>query len=551
MVKKPVIVTSRDWQDLIGIQFALGGSDPASGLNCYGLVREVYKGLQIELPARQETSLDAETAIEAAGNDWTPIAAPQPFAVALIRSEGNSSTYHLGIVTPEMTLLHSMPRKGVIVSRLDDYSSRIIGFYCYTPGEGERLPLADGTAGRIIGTILIVAATIYTGGAAAAAFGGWSTGLGAFAGAVAGMAVSMAGNMILNAIAPMEQNNNLLSGNSSMSDSRTYTWDGIQNDARQGLVKALLFGRIKVGGQVISEKTWFDSRNNEYLDMLICPCVGRVTRFMGIAVNDTSVALYKNTAPVFRPGDDQQLPINMFRRIYVQYSSAAKVPYDASSSAPTAALQFSTKSPAGGVRLTITAPNGLYHASGNDLIADTVTFRVQYKERTATEWSDLPAVDPDYSTVYPFIHRSGGVFTGSGNPYHLADTGAGFASSIPAGADFELTIGATIYYCTQVSTLTEDAVSFNAFTDAGQTTPVTGALTDGEYSITNGAVDPFSTEIDVYYPDYYTPDGGGGDGGAGPGTGGDGGDGGGTPGGNGGDAAGGDGGDGSGGSGTA
>jgi predicted phage tail protein len=74
--------------------------------------------------------------------------------------------------------------------------------------------------------------------------------------------------MILNAIAPIKPEGTQLSGyEGDLSDSRSYTWDGIQNDARQGLSKAMIFGRIKVGGQIISEKTWFRG-SNEYLDML-------------------------------------------------------------------------------------------------------------------------------------------------------------------------------------------------------------------------------------------------------------------------------------------
>ena len=147
MKNAPVITSHKDWQDLIGIKYALTGDTKSVGLTCYGLVREVYQLLNIQLPEHQETSADGATITEGAGNDWTQLDEPVPYAVALIRAEGNASAFHLAIVTPELTLLHSIPRKGVIVSPVRSYRERIVGFYTHTPGCGQRLPLADRAAG--------------------------------------------------------------------------------------------------------------------------------------------------------------------------------------------------------------------------------------------------------------------------------------------------------------------------------------------------------------------------------------------------------------------
>jgi len=505
MSKKPVITCTRDWQDLIGIQFALGGSDPAIGLNCYGLVREVYMGLQIELPERQETALGAATAVEAAGNDWTLLEEPQPFAVTLIRSHGHASRFHLAIVTPDLALLHALPKKGVVVSRIEDYTPQIIGFYCYTPGEGEPLPVADGNVGRIIGAIVVtivsVVASVYSYGLAGGAAAGWTA---AAWGAVAGTAVSMAGNLILNAVAPLKPDVPQISGwGGDLADSRSYTWDGIINETRQGLSKAVIFGRVKVGGQIISEKTWFDGANNEYLDMLLCPCVGRVTRFQRLQLNDTDISLYRNTAPVYRPGDDEQLPIDMFDRVYLQYSSAAKIPFDASTTAPEQSVQFATKGACSGVRLTITAPNGIYELPAGTPIPHDVEFSVQYRAIGDVEWLALPTVDPHFATNHPWIHRNYGSFSGGENPFTLTDTGAAFADRISPEADFQINVGGVTYYCSQLGTLTSDAVTFNAYTDEGKTTPVGSVPGNGAYYVNDNTAKPYTGTMPVaYYPDY-------------------------------------------------
>ena len=498
--KTPVIVSSTDWQNLIGIQFALGGSDPAIGLNCYGLVREVYRGLQIELPEHQETALDGSLVTEAAGADWTRIDTPTPYAVALIRSTGNLSRFHLAVVTPELSLLHALPKKGVVVSPVELYEGNILGFYRYTPGCGERFPVSDGNVGRLIGGILIavaaIAAATATGGMSIFAAEGMLAGWGGVAGALAGAAVSLAGNMILNAVAPIKTDLPQLSGwGGDLADSRSYTWDGIMNESRQGLSKAKIFGRMKCGGQIISEKTWFDGDNNEYLDMLICPAVGRVTRFTGLQINDTDVSLYKNTAAVFRPGDDQQTPIDMFHRIYLQYSSAAKIPYDASATNPAQSVQFSTKGAVSGIRLTVTAPNGIYEMPGSVPIPHDVTFHVQYRP-TGGAWAALPTVDPDYAVTHPFIHSPAGLFAGSANPYTLTDGNADFAAAVSPGAFFELIVSGVTYYCTQEGTLTESTIVFSAFTDEGKTAPLVVPLPlNAPYVLADNSLVPYTGTV--------------------------------------------------------
>jgi hypothetical protein len=496
----PVIVSNKDWQDLIGIQFALGGSNPKTGLNCYGLVREVYKGLQIELPEHQETALDAGLAVTAAGNDWTQLDEPRPFAVALIRSEGTASMYHLAIVTPELKLLHSLPKKGVIVSDISGYAPRILGFYAYTPGEGERLPFADGDVGRMIGTLAIVAATIYTGGAVGAIFES------GFIGAMAAAAVSVGGNMILNVIAPIQPEGEQTSGKTGdLSDTRTYSWDGVQNDSRQGTTKAMVFGAIKVGGQIITEKTWFDHLGNEYLDMLLCPAVGMVSRLKSVQLNDTDIDLYKNSGWDYCHGGDEQRPLQWFDKIYLQYSSSAKIPYDASTTAPTSTLQFTTKAATAGIKLLLTAPSGIYQMVSNVPSGYSVTVRAQYRQHGSSTWLALPCFDPSASTNHALIHRQTGDIPNTGtSPNTLTDTGANFTRFLTLGQSFELRMFGVTYYCVQTtSNLTANSVTFNSFSDAGHTTPYPIWMTGASYWIADGTIIPYEG-----YADFYTYPGG-------------------------------------------
>lgn len=387
--------THKDWANLIGISYALAGQDRTIGLNCYGLVREVYKGINITLPIRNEIELSAELAeVELAqreGANWEKIVNPEPYAIVLMRS---NKGLHLGVITPDMQLLRCDENKGVVVSRLKKYNYVIISYYRYKVGGGETLPYAGkGSIGRAIGGLLTAVAAfvfppmILGAGAAgwAALGGGW-----ALAGAIgASMAISIVGSMVVDSLFPIPSPETpALSGwDNNLKDSRHYTWDGIVNDHRPGLAKPWLFGTMKVGGQIISEYTSYDANNNEFFNMLICPVAHRITRFDDVRINDTEYQYYDQVQIALRPGDDEQGIIDAFRRIYAQYLSGAKVRYDASADNPTNYTAFTSKKNITGCRFVLSAPRGLYEIVSNSPQARSVVFRIQYKKHTEETWN--------------------------------------------------------------------------------------------------------------------------------------------------------------------
>ena len=386
--------TPNDWQSLIGIQYALRGEDKPMCLNCYGLVREVYNRLQIEIPARDGDCINA-TLVETEGPNWSKIAGPQPYAVALMLMP--SGGYHLGIVTPNMSLLHALPHKGVVLSRLSRYESRIIGFYTYKIGGGEILPDArGGDTGRMIGSLLVAivatVATVFTYGATAGYAGAaWA----AVFGAAAGMAVSLVGGMVVNALCPLPmpeipQISGFSGDIAASSVYNRYDWNGITNEASQGLVKPMIFGIIRTGGQIVSEKTWYDPSENEYLDMLLCPAGHRITRFEDIRINDTIYTYFTGAYVDSRMGDDEQTMMTMFDVIHVQYSSGARIPYDASTTSPSTVVLFASKARITGARLTIVAPRGVCEFTGGAYVARSVDFRIQYCKASGGTWEFIP-----------------------------------------------------------------------------------------------------------------------------------------------------------------
>lgn len=463
--KQPIVVAPEDWNDLMTIHMALRADSSAMGINCYGLLRDVYKCLNVELPERSESSITPEI-IESEGLDWTEIEQPAPYCIVLMR--GHQGGFHVGIITPELKILHSTTKKGVMCSRLDKYDSLIIGFYIYTPGAGNlRLPECAGPIGKIIAGVVLIAV----------GFVASLTGIGNFASPFlykVGIGLIVSG-VVEGVITLMTDKPKLSGYDGDLSDSRTYSWDGIINDFRQGLPKAMVFGVCKVGGQIISEKTWFDGENQEYLDILICPAGSRITRFSGLQINDTDLNYYADAAAVFRPGDDEQTPIDMFDKIYTQFGSQAKLSLEP--------VVFSTKSPLTGIRITLIAPSGLYNISGSSAVAASVVTNIEYKPQASSTWAAVPAGDPVYADALAFLDAAGGTFSGAANPFTLTDAGAGFTTALEAGQQFRLEVAGVTYHCTQIASLTADAVQFNAFTDSGRTTAKTGAFSNGAYRL--------------------------------------------------------------------
>ncbi|GAB6270511.1 MAG: hypothetical protein STSR0003_03510 [Smithella sp.] len=437
-VPAKIAATPVEWKDLIGIQYSLRGEKEPLGLNCYGLVREVYDRLLIELPSREEGCIDDEI-IATEGQNWIKIDRPRPYAVALLKMP--SGNYHLGVVTPEMSLLHALPHKGVILSRLSRYEAFIVGYYSYKPGGGEALPNASGgnvgrTIGSLIVTVVAIVASVYTYGLAGGASAGW---VAAAWGAAAGATVTLVGNMVVNALCPLPVPEiPQLSGYSgdiaASSVYNRYDWNGITNEASQGLVKPMIFGRIRTGGQIVSEKTWYDPSENEYLDMLICPSGHRITRFEDIRINDTIYTYFKGAYIDTRMGDDEQTMMDMFDVIHVQYSSGARIPYDASTSAPTSIVLFASKARITGARLTIVAPRGICEYTGGAYVARSVDFRIQYRKASGGTWAFIPG-------------------DGVVGPGDITETNSGFTGRITWGFDSNIVTTYIAFTLTSYATI--------------------------------------------------------------------------------------------------
>lgn len=98
----------------VGIPFVDGGRE-ASGCDCWGLVRLIYRGeLGLDLPSYGDTSaldlIAAARAITAGhnGDAWQAIPEPErrPFDVVVMKYAGRRLVGHVGVMTGLGTVLH-------------------------------------------------------------------------------------------------------------------------------------------------------------------------------------------------------------------------------------------------------------------------------------------------------------------------------------------------------------------------------------------------------------------------------------------------------------
>ena len=120
--------------DLIGLPFVDGGRGP-DGYDCWGLVREVYHRMGIDLQDYKMSCYDTAGFaghVEEERPKWKryePKDAPVPSVVAIRLSSPNIS--HVGVYIGEGKFLHTREKTGVCIERIDSpvWRHRIEGMY--------------------------------------------------------------------------------------------------------------------------------------------------------------------------------------------------------------------------------------------------------------------------------------------------------------------------------------------------------------------------------------------------------------------------------------
>lgn len=121
-----------DWGRYLGLRFVSGGRD-ASGLDCWGLVRLVYRdGLDVELPSYGEIGAYDLVRVSRAmdrdkdGERWVeaPACALQPFDVCVMRLHGSSRIGHVGVMVDGRRVLHVEEASASVIVPITHFTIR-------------------------------------------------------------------------------------------------------------------------------------------------------------------------------------------------------------------------------------------------------------------------------------------------------------------------------------------------------------------------------------------------------------------------------------------
>jgi len=124
-----------DYTPLIGIPFVDQGRDPKTGLDCYGLAKEVFRWHGIDLPEFWISCEDASRINQAVGEEkgsgrWIRLEKPQEPCLIVLRFN-NFQWNHVGVYIGGGKFIHTARKTGVRIERLDHpyWRNRIEGFY--------------------------------------------------------------------------------------------------------------------------------------------------------------------------------------------------------------------------------------------------------------------------------------------------------------------------------------------------------------------------------------------------------------------------------------
>ncbi len=125
--------------DLIGVPFVNRGRDAKHGLDCYGLVKEVYKRYGYNIPEYDTDYNDMERINglitgNTQGHPWRKIDEPKvPCLLAIRFGSPAGVVNHTGVYIGGDRFIHTRERIGVNIDRISSPAWRrvIVGFYEY------------------------------------------------------------------------------------------------------------------------------------------------------------------------------------------------------------------------------------------------------------------------------------------------------------------------------------------------------------------------------------------------------------------------------------
>ena len=125
-----------EFRQLIGIPFVDGGRDPATGLDCWGLMMAAFRVFGLEIPDYKISCFKTPdiymAAVHESGLRWDPVTAPQLGDVVTMALDPDypGMIQHFGMMIDRERFIHTLQKTGSIVTPVHHpfFKGKITGY---------------------------------------------------------------------------------------------------------------------------------------------------------------------------------------------------------------------------------------------------------------------------------------------------------------------------------------------------------------------------------------------------------------------------------------
>lgn len=431
-------------EDLIGVPFAIGGRDPSIGLDCVGLLLEVYRRAGIIMPSvpggyGDTWGSDWEIIREMERLGWSRITGTvQALDAVLVPDRDSGLPTHVGVLLDESRVLHAHRSCGVVVTPLR--ALRVESIWrpsLVTVRLRKRLMGGDPEVRRVAWTpelsvrdlvpgdwdtdrcrVLVNGVPVSTvwldtkvepGSEVVVAIMPGDVGtiiISAIVGSVISLAVGTIINLILGPPKAVQERGDEASA--------TYAWDGVQTNYGPGEVYPVVYGEHLVGGHVIQNFIRTNARGESELYTLLALSVGPIEGvgtsdgpfysedFDNLSGDDLPGGMYVNGNPVqsyqgvtmsFRKGRISQPPIEGFSDIVLAGGVQTSLEQGES-------FRYLTRSEIDAFEVNLLFSSGLYsQRKDGDIKVGWVAYAVEWRRRGAVSWDTDLATTVDQTSA--------------------------------------------------------------------------------------------------------------------------------------------------------
>ena len=202
--------------------------------------------------------------------------------------------------------------------------------------------------------------------------------------AVIGAVVGIATLAIVSAFSQPRKPGNGTNASGLDASSPTYGWDGVQTSQNVGTPVPVIYGKHKVGGNVVNQFITNDGDKN-YLHTLLALGEGEIEDVSNICINDNPIANFSGVTTAQVMGTNSQAPIPDFEILHDINAVAVNLNNLSDAHVYTMAGTDIT-----GFEVLITFPSGLYSISSQGAVgATSVQVKIEYKLHAAGSYTLL------------------------------------------------------------------------------------------------------------------------------------------------------------------